>query len=382
MCTITIALLEDDVMVEILELQLDRTNSTNSDLSHIKKKSKGASSTSSLGSSIVVLSEPEDDLENSLNVIPNLEDCISRSGEHSAHHLRSEAGGSDVVIQSYQMVGSPEGTVDGESVITSMYDVEAWINDQGRGVRSRAMSSPELTRCDSPSGSLIHVPSVSQLSQDDQSLPEMGVSTLSLIVERLLIKIMDLEDSYKEFKIWSNEISDENKVIREKVSVLEVDRDDQLQWNISNRILIFNVPTKFRVSELKQLMIKLARKINIVLNLNQINDAYYLFKNPSSTSPVVIVFVNNALEKRYQILDRKHLLHNISMRSLGFSRGGMVYVDEQLIRSRNELKQSARRLKSQGLVMDSWVRDGNVWVRDVCGDVRKVVSQECLQSFW
>ena len=326
------------VLLETAETELmvmDRANSVNSDDSHIKKKSKSSSSTSSLGSSVVVLSE-----------LGECQDDVS-------------AG------QSYQLES------DDDSVTTSRYDIEAWINTQA--VRHRVISSPA-----SHAPSLINVPSC---AQDEQSV--MGVSTLSLIVERLVVKIMDLEDSNGELKNCVNEISDENKGLMEKVAVLEVDRDDQLQWNISNRILIFNVPTKLRVSELKQLMVGLARRINIALTARHINDAYYLYKHPSTSSPVVIVFINNALEKRYQILDRKHLLQNIKMRALGFTQhGNKVGIDELLIKSRNEFKQEARRLKRQGLVQDSWVRDGNVWVRDVCGDVKKIVSQACLESYW
>lgn len=57
-----------------------------------------------------------------------------------------------------------------------------------------------------------------------------------------------------------------------------------------------------------------------------------------------------------------------------------ICVDEQLIGRRNELKQAARRVMKQGRVLDTWVLNGNVFVRDNQKRKHLIESEEALDK--
>ena len=63
-----------------------------------------------------------------------------------------------------------------------------------------------------------------------------------------------------------------------KVYLLEWECDNLRQESLSNRILIINVPTKLTSLMLRQLVIRVAHRVGVFLDIDDIRDVFYLFR--------------------------------------------------------------------------------------------------------
>ena len=60
--------------------------------------------------------------------------------------------------------------------------------------------------------------------------------------------------------------------------LLEWECDNLRQESLSNRILIINVPTKLKPLMLRQLVIRVAHRVGVFLDIDDIRDVFYLFR--------------------------------------------------------------------------------------------------------
>ena len=60
--------------------------------------------------------------------------------------------------------------------------------------------------------------------------------------------------------------------------LLEWECDNLRQEALSNRILIINVPTKLSPVKLRELVIRVAHRVGVFLELEDIRDVFYLFR--------------------------------------------------------------------------------------------------------
>ena len=60
--------------------------------------------------------------------------------------------------------------------------------------------------------------------------------------------------------------------------LLEWECDILRQEALSNRILIINVPTKLSPVKLRELVIRVAHRVGVFLELEDIRDVFYLFR--------------------------------------------------------------------------------------------------------
>ena len=108
--------------------------------------------------------------------------------------------------------------------------------------------------------------------------------------------------------------------LQKRVGSLEADSDQRRQWDLQNRILIINVPTKLQPMDLKHLTLRIAEYVGVPLEIYDIADIYYLFKKPCNSSPVVVIFNDEALYAREGILRRKRSLQYVPIQVFGFPR--------------------------------------------------------------
>ncbi|KAL5260146.1 hypothetical protein ACHWQZ_G010307 [Mnemiopsis leidyi] len=245
--------------------------------------------------------------------------------------------------------------------------VPTWGSDQG----SVSGAPPPSTASTGDSGDVINPPRTTYTDE-----------FLNGVFHSIVENIQAYSTEYDLLKDAVRRLVEENDHIKGKVYLLEWECDNFRQDALSNRILIINVPTKLKPMMLKQLVIRVAHRVGVFLELEDIRDVFYLFRRPSRTSPVIVIFMEHALGARRQILARKNILQHLPMKTLeGFGRySNTICVDEQLIGRRNELKQAARRVMKQGRVLDTWVLNGNVFVRDNQKRKHLIESEEALDK--
>ncbi|XP_063678919.1 uncharacterized protein LOC134814681 [Bolinopsis microptera] len=255
--------------------------------------------------------------------------------------------------------------------------------------------SPSVPTLSGPSwgseqGSVSGAPPPSTASDDvtnqgDVTSPPRTTYTdevLNGVFQGILENINAYHEEYEILAVAIRRLVEDNENIRGKVYLLEWECDNLRQEALSNRILIINVPTKLSPGKLRELVIRVAHRVGVFLESEDIRDVFYLFRRPSRTSPVIVIFMEHALGARRQILARKNRLQSLPMRTLeGFGRySNTICVDEQLIGRRNELKQAARRVVKQGRLLDTWVLNGNVYVRDNQRRKHLLESQKALET--
>lgn len=340
---------------------------------------------SSIGSSVVVLSDIPDDMSGSSSDSSSLNDERSKSDDASPiEEMKSEADDNTRFQQrESRMEVITDNLTDDLPNSSSINQTENWIINNTVPLEKRRRCSSEPFPLSSsffwhPQALL----AATQNRQPRKSRTQYTDEVLEQVFSEILNNLEAYQNECEKVSAAQRYNLMQTTKLQERVNDLEVDADQRRQWDLQNRILIINVPTKLHPNELKNLTLRIAEYVGVRLDVYDIADIYYLFKKPCSSSPVVVIFNDEALGVREIILSRKRSLQFIPITLFGFPftrYGNKISVDEQLTLKRNKIKQRGRMEVKKGNLVDCWVCYGNVYVRDNNQRKHKVNTEQNLE---
>lgn len=150
----------------------------------------------------------------------------------------------------------------------------------------------------------------------------------------------------------------ENKLLNKKLSVLEVQMDENDQWRRSNSLEFIGVPFSDN-DNVVDVVAKVATAVGFQINVSMIESCFKI-KNVGK-SIIVVNFVKKS--DKNELLRLRRVKRSLNTSHMGYQDGTPIYINESLTKIRRVLLFNAAKLKRDNDWKYLWVRDGKVFMR-------------------
>lgn len=150
--------------------------------------------------------------------------------------------------------------------------------------------------------------------------------------------------------------------LEDKITETDMRTDDLEQYGRRHSLRISGIPESHKEHTDMLICEFLKNELNIEINMGNIDRSHRVGqKKPNLNRPIAVRFINYRL--------KEHVYANRMYLKKGY------YINESLSKGRSSLFYKARQLKKQKLILDTWTRDGNIFVKTLDSTV-KVCSRE------
>ena len=150
--------------------------------------------------------------------------------------------------------------------------------------------------------------------------------------------------------------------LEDKITETDMRTDDLEQYGRRHSLRISGIPVSHKEHTDMLICEVLKNELNIEINMGNIDRSHRIGqKKPNLNRPIAVRFINYRL--------KEHVYANRMYLKKGY------YINESLSKGRSSLFYKARQLKKQKLILDTWTRDGNIFVKTLDSTV-KVCSRE------
>ena len=189
-------------------------------------------------------------------------------------------------------------------------------------------------------------------------------------LEKTLLKRFDGVD--KELQLIKDvvikNLQDENQRLRSKIENLEkkvisLEGNGNLleQYGRRNNLEITGIPDEIKDEDLEEKVIEILNKIDVNVSTKDIEACHRIGKSRENSKKTIIRFVNRKYAKK-ALLNKKSL-KNINRSSIGLSNSGNIFINENLTPMNNKLAFYCRKLKRDGYIEKTFLREGVVCIR-------------------
>lgn len=171
---------------------------------------------------------------------------------------------------------------------------------------------------------------------------------------------LKLENAENKTKI--EELSKQNRELSSALNDLE-------QYSRIDNVIINGIPNT-EGENIHEVIIDIAKNLEVNLNEYEINTAHRLYANKDKI-PAIIVRLNNRNKKQQLIKNSKRIrLHG---KNLNMEPAVPIYVSEHLSPHTLSIYKSAMELKNKGIITYVWIKDSKIFIReDENGQSRRI----------
>ena len=149
-----------------------------------------------------------------------------------------------------------------------------------------------------------------------------------------------------------SKLVEENRQLREQVDTLEQRMDEMEQYSRRTCLKIAGIPERAN-EETDKVILQMAKEMAVPLQEGEISRSHRL-PNGKKKTPRDIVVRFTTYNKRLLFLKGRKKLRETRQH---------VYVNEHLTKQRSDIAFQCRQLKKDKLVVDTWTRDGKIFVK-------------------
>ena len=215
-----------------------------------------------------------------------------------------------------------------------------------------------------------NVRSTPENSETENSENSESSSELIVNLEKTLLMRFDGVDkellNIKDVVIKN--LQDENQRLRSKIENLEkkvisLEGNGNLleQYGRRNNLEITGIPDEIKDEDLEEKVIEILNKIDVNVSTKDIEACHRIGKSRENSKKTIIRFVNRKYAKK-ALLNKKSL-KNINRSSIGLSNSGNIFINENLTPMNNKLAFYCRKLKRDGYIEKTFLREGVVCIR-------------------
>ena len=223
----------------------------------------------------------------------------------------------------------------------------------------------------------------SSKSESELSMEEI-VKKLDRLLENDEKRVNEFRESeerrtkeLKEMFELVRQLKEELKKKDDVIQKLQNELADTQQYQRINNLIITGIPHKER-EDTDDLVIKLGEQMGVNIEKRDIDISHRLPGNAKNQSPIIVKFVRRI--KKIELLKNRRKLRDInSSHVVGGAPNNKVFINEHLTKKNQILFTSARKLREEKLIADTWVRDCKIWVRQAEGmQVKQIINVEDL----
>ena len=215
-----------------------------------------------------------------------------------------------------------------------------------------------------------NVRSTPENSETENSENSESFSELIVNLEKTLLMRFDGVDkellNIKDVVIKN--LQGENQRLRSKIENLEkkvisLEGNGNLleQYGRRNNLEITGIPDEIKDEDLEEKVIEILNKIDVNVSTKDIEACHRIGKSRENSKKTIIRFVNRKYAKK-ALLNKKSL-KNINRSSIGLSNSGNIFINENLTPMNNKLAFYCRKLKRDGYIEKTFLREGVVCIR-------------------
>lgn len=171
-----------------------------------------------------------------------------------------------------------------------------------------------------------------------------------------------------------DQLTSENKALKDRVQLLENKLDDSDQYSRRNCVEIQGVPVKD--NDVMQTVRDVGKALGLDIDDTMVDSCHTLGKKPNSKDPpgIIVKFVRRM--DADTLMAKRRAKRDFSTRHLSLPTDNPIYLNESLTPLRRKLLAMARDEKRKQGYKWLWVRRGNIYLRKV--DNGPVVVIKCL----
>lgn len=201
-------------------------------------------------------------------------------------------------------------------------------------------------------------------------------------IDRKLDRIIsDADERKKELVELKKIINDMREELRKKDDTIRNLRDQldyTQQYLRVNNLIIDGLP-QTETEDTGKLVIKLGEMMGVGLDEKDIDISHRLpfNRNKKQHAPVIVKFVRRTVKMDF--LKKKTRLKDIPSNKIVNGASGKIFIYEHLTKRNQIISTAARKLKEEGLIYDTWVRDCKIFIREMeTSPVKLITSAEDL----
>ena len=163
-------------------------------------------------------------------------------------------------------------------------------------------------------------------------------------------------------------LQDENQGLRSKIENLEkkvisLEGNGNLleQYGRRNNLETTVIPDEIKDEDLEEKVIEILNKIDVNVSTKDIEACHGIGKSRENSKKTIIRFVNRKYAKK-ALLNKKSL-KNINRSSIGLSNSGNIFINENLAPMNNKLAFYCRKLKRDGYIEKTFLREDVFCIR-------------------
>ncbi|XP_077990997.1 uncharacterized protein LOC144453647 [Glandiceps talaboti] len=204
------------------------------------------------------------------------------------------------------------------------------------------------------------------ISQEISSLKH-GQTTLTTSMdfinekfENLLYRISELEETNKNLEKTNTEL-------RNRITTLEIDANQQNQYSRRNNLEISGIPERENENT-DDITLSVLRNINPGISIDDIDVTHRIGKVQSPTlphtarhRPIIVAFTNR--RSRNAIYDQRRKIKDISTENLGYSTKNNIYINENLCPAARQLQGKVNNARKKSGYRYLWTHNGRIYIK-------------------
>ena len=153
--------------------------------------------------------------------------------------------------------------------------------------------------------------------------------------------------------------------LKDKITETDMRTDDFEQYGRRHSLRISGIPESHKEHTDMLICEFLKNELNIEIKMGNIDRSHRVGqKKPNLNRPIAVRFINYRL--------KEHVYANRMYLKKGY------YINESLSKGRSSLFYKARQLKKQKLILDTWTRDGNIFVKTLDSTVKSMFTGKSI----
>ena len=191
--------------------------------------------------------------------------------------------------------------------------------------------------------------------------PEIDLASIASKLDKLLENDEKKTNEMKEMLTLVRQMQEELRKKDLIITKLQNELDGSQQYQRINNLIISGIP-QYEREDTDEIVMQLGRAIGVDIEKRDIDVSHRLQRNAKNQVPIIVKFVRRT--KKIEILKNRRKLKEInSSHIVKGSKNEKIYINEHLTKTNQTLFISARKLREENIIADTWVRDCKIWIR-------------------